>query len=346
MSSELHIIAPGICGPLAETESIKNNVVLKRWVKTLARAEAFPDFSSVNAVTASLFEINMEVDFPSAALTLLANNGYYENRYYMHADPVHLRAELDHAVLTPSHDLAFTEEEAEVLCDAINAHFNQDGLSFFRLDANRWFVSSKEKIQLTTTPLNEAIGRNVNFILPEGENAIQWKQLLTESQMLLHNHAVNTTRESTGQQIINSLWLYGAGELPVVNADITSICSNEDMFKGLAQSINSELIEMPNKVEDYLQHLGQHLQQHASSAINVLHISELEQLTNYTDVSMWLERLQQVLQQWLYPLIAYCNKNNIRLVLHPCAGTQYQFTKYDGLKFWRKAAVEAYVSHY
>ena len=65
-------------------------------------------------------------DLPSAALLMKANDRYDANRYYMQAAPVHLEADLDHAVLTPAADLSVTEREAESLCAALNQHFEED----------------------------------------------------------------------------------------------------------------------------------------------------------------------------------------------------------------------------
>ena len=134
MDSELHIIVPGICGPLAETQSILNSAVLKEWVNVLAKSHCSPSSASVYDVTNSIVGLTSDGDFPSAVLTLLANDLYDESMHYMHADPVHLRAELDHAVLSSSADLSISEAESFELRRILNKHFNQDELSFFLLE--------------------------------------------------------------------------------------------------------------------------------------------------------------------------------------------------------------------
>ncbi len=255
---------------------------------------------------------------------------------------MHLRAELDHAVLTPCVDLEITEHESISLCDALNKHFAVDGLSFFRLNKEQWFVSSKNKITVETTPLVDAIGRNVNFILPKGDDSSQWKQRLNEVQMLMHTHAVNEKRENTNRQIINSLWLYGSGGLPQAGEAVSSICSNDDLYDGLSRHLHCTYSKVPASVglyQDYLLEQGE-------DAINLLHLSELEGLTNYTDVSMWLEKLTEIVDDWVYPLIKFCNKDNIKVTLYPCNGSKYQFDKFDSFKFWRSGTIDEYVTRY
>ncbi len=342
-SAELHIIVPGVCGPLAETQSLKNSKTVKKWISTLSRSSCSSSSNNLHDIIRSIFKLTLDGDFPSAALILLANEKYDGSKYYMHADPVHLRADMDHAVLASSADLNVTEDESAALCETLNQHFNQDGLFFFRLDRNRWFVTSKNKIQMNTTPLADATGRNVNFLLPGGKDSAGWKQLLTEAQMLMHSHEININREKSGKQSINSLWFHGCGELPEINnSQVSSVCSNNDMFKGLASHVKCDYLPVPASVNEYTDHLLSC----NSNAVNVLHISELEHLVNYTDVNIWLAKLTEVLNEWVYPLLKVANKNNIKLILYPCNEKQFHFSKYDSLKFWRQGTLDQYVSSY
>ena len=352
--SELHLIVPGLCGPLAETQSVKNSAVLKKWINTLSRASCCSSPANVNDVLVSVFNLKIKTDFPSAALTLLANDMYDVSRFYMHADPVHLQADMDHAVLTSSEDLNISNNESTVLCETLNQHFNQDGLRFIVLQNNQWFVAAEKEIHMSTTPLVEAVGRNVNFILPEGEHSTRWKQLLTEAQMLMFSHDVNTTRENNGFMSINSLWFHGCGELPEtldiahgrvaseVGSDVSSVCSNQDMMKGLAKLINSDYLTLPDTANEY----ASHLLAYKKNSVNVLHLSEIEHLVNYTDVSLWLDKLSELLDHWIYPLLKVANKNNIKVILYPCNKKQYHFSKYDYLKFWQQGKLEQHVNSY
>lgn len=366
-SSELHIVVPGICGPLAETESVKNSPVLKKWISTLSRASCVSSPANVNDVLASIFKLKIKTDFPSAALTLLANDMLDASRFYMHADPVHLRADMDHAVLTSSEDLNINDNESKLLCEALNQHFSQDGLRFLSLQNNQWFVVTEKAIHMSTTPLTEAVGRNVNFILPEGEHATRWKQLLTEVQMLMFAHDVNITRENNGFMTINSLWFHGSGELPgVINdamtetktdehgstvaepcqseisSDVSSVCSNQDMLKGLAKLVKCDYLTVPDSANEY----ASHLLAYKNNSVNVLHLSELEHLVNYTDVNLWLDKLTERLDHWIYPLLKVAYKNNIKVILYPCNKRQYHFSKYDFLKFWQQGKLEQHVNRY
>lgn len=341
-NAELHIVLPGVCGPLAEIESLKNSEVTRKWLGCLAKASSFPSAADYYELVSALFRLSIKDDFPSAALCLLANDLYDVSMNYMHADPVHLRADLDHAVLTSSADLYIHEKESENLCLALNQHFIADGLNFFRLNKNQWFVSAKKAIHLQTTPLANATGRNINYLLPKGEHSAKWKQVLTEAQMLMHTHEVNIDRESSGQQSINSLWFHGCGELPeFAENKISSICSDDDMLKGLSRHVKCQYLNKPQSADDYINALSN--KNLFGSAINFLHLSELEHLVNYTDVTLWQDKLEEILNTWIYPLIKKANKQNIKVILYPCNGKQYHFKKYHAVKFWRQGKIGQYI---
>ncbi len=343
MPSELHIIVPGICGPLAEIQSLASSAVIDRWLKTLSKSQSSSAQENSNDVIASLFQLNFKNGFPAAAFSLLANEMYDPARYYMHADPVHLQADIDSAVLTSSADLNVSDSDADTFCQTLNQHFDEDGLALHVLNKNQWFVSSRNKICLTTTPLVYATGRNINYLLPGGEDAAYWKRILTEAQMLMYTHELNAAREDSGLMSINSLWFHGSGELcDLENPGINSLCSNHDVLKGFAGQIKCAYLKVPDSVNTYVDYLLSCKQ----GAKNVLHFATLEHLVNYTDVQPWLNQLEDVLENWIYPLLNFAYKNNIKVTLYPCNEKKYQFSKSDVLKFWRKDSLEKHVNSY
>ncbi len=334
--TELHLIIPGICGPLSDTSLLAGNHEINRWIKTLAKAKTLESSGNANDVISGITGLKVKNEFPAAVLTSIANETYDDSLYYMHADPVHLRANMSNAVLTSSDDMCITEDESEALLESLNKHFEQDGLHFSSVNEKRWLLSSKEKINLSTTALVDAIGRDVNFILPEGGDAKHWLQLLTEVQMLMFSHGVNLSREQKGQLSINSLWFHGCGELEgYSNNETYRCCSKHDVVKGLSKYMSCEYLQRPDMVDDYMKFLLSEGDTGTQGSVNILHLDELESLVNYTDLEPWLMQLGKTLNNWVYPLLSFSNKNNISLVLYPCNSKKYQFSKYDNLKFWR-----------
>jgi len=355
--TEIHVIVPGICGPLCETESLQQSDTVRQWVQRLCRSQEQASYGNLDDAVTGIFGLQTgEGDLPSAALLMKANHRYDADRYYIQAAPVHLEADLDHAVLTAAADISISDEEATALCGALSKHFDEDGLSFDMLSKDQWVVSSSEEIRITTTSLSEAVGRNINFLLPRGDMSAGWKKILTEAQMLMHSHEVNNRRNDNGLLTINSLWFYGAGRLPASqekgsqesvtdNSETFTICSHDDMFKGVAAEMGSDFQPSVSveKYIDYMQSVG-----HSESGTrndgyrkdgnikHVLHLSTLEHVVNYTDVMLWKQHLEELLTQWIYPLMSYAAKHDTRMVLYPCNGKQYSFSIFDRWKFWRR----------
>ena len=331
-AAELHIIAPGICGPLAETRSLATDEVVVDWSKRLSKTDCQSSAASKEGVITQLFGLQTETDFPTAMFELLATQDIEPGLTYMCADPVHLQADMDHAVLTSCEDLSLTDDESAELCTLLDEHFSQDGIRFLRRSKNRWMVSSTADISMSTTPLCEAVGRNINFLLPQGESSTYWKQVLTEAQMLLFSHEINTRRESQGRVSINSLWLYGSGSLPNVSAgDIDTVTANDDMLKGVARHARCVYLQLPDSAAEYMKNLLE-----SDAQRHVLYLPDLEHLTNYRDVSLWSNQLGELLKHWLYPLMQLSNKNGLTIFLYACTGKRYRFSKYDDLNFWRR----------
>lgn len=149
--------------------------------------------------------------------------------HWLCADPVHLQLQQSQVILQP--DMQCNAEEAAAFCLDLNRHFAQDGLTFIAADPQRWYIHSAVASKVTMTPLRMAAWRDVKPYQPQDEDALHWRRLSNEIQMLLHEHPVNQSREARGLLAINSLWLWGAGcsgsldaKLDVIGGD-ESVCS-------------------------------------------------------------------------------------------------------------------------
>ena len=89
-----------------------------------------------------------------------------------------------------------------------------------------------------------------------------------------------------------------------------------------------------------------YLLNNTENTVNVLHLEDIEHLVNYMDVNIWLDKLAEVAENWIIPLIRMADNNNIRTFLYPCNGRYYRFSKYDSLKFWRQQKLEKHVHSY
>ena len=190
-------------------------------------------------------------DWPVAPYTLLADGGSPGSHFWMRADPVHLSVGRDSLAFDGA-ALDVSRSEAEALVAALNRHFG-DALAFDALRPERWYVKFPRAPELLTTPPSAARGTAINDKLPSGADAMRFRALMNEVQMLLHEHPVNTEREARGVPAVNSVWFWGGGALAGPAARPFSIVLSEDpLARGLALAAGIPVRQLSGSAETML----------------------------------------------------------------------------------------------
>jgi len=179
------------------------------------------------------FGVRKQRDCPVAPYTLLADGGAPGSHFWMRADPVHLSVGRDSLAFDGA-ALDVSRSEAEALAAALNRHFGE-ALAFDARLPERWYVKFPGVPELATTSPSAARGTAIGDKLPSGADAMRFRALMNEVQMLLHEHPVNTEREARGVPAVNSIWFWGGGALARPAARPFSIVLSDDpVARGLA----------------------------------------------------------------------------------------------------------------
>jgi hypothetical protein len=174
-------------------------------------------------------------DAPVAPVSLAGDDAPRAGAW-LRADPVHMRVGQDSVTLHDASILAVTRPEADALGAALKAHFAADGLELVTPHPERWYVRVPEGEMPVTTPLPLATGHNVFGLLPKGTGRINWGSAITEAQMVLSNHEVNSAREAANQPAINSVWFWGGGVMPErVESSYALLYASEPFARGLGK---------------------------------------------------------------------------------------------------------------
>ncbi|MEX0959453.1 MAG: hypothetical protein WDZ63_09190 [Burkholderiales bacterium] len=184
------------------------------------------------------FAVGAGHDDPIASLTLLGAGTDPGNEFCMCADPVHLQVRHERLILVSAREIALREFESRKLADALDEHFATDGLRFTYVSPSRWCVRAGNPGRLVTQPLQTARGRDIDALLPRGEDAGYWMRIATEAQMLLHAHPVNAAREERGEAPVNAIWLWGGGRLPRSATDFDAFAGADPVGRSLAMLSN------------------------------------------------------------------------------------------------------------
>lgn len=356
MFNRLTVLVPGCCGPLPAqyANAVGTDPTLSKlslWT-FLARADQTPAMNSFEQQLVAGFNPQITPDvsamaspvaspIPWAALDRLAESGEQDDKLWLHADPVCMQADMDHAILFDAHSLQLRDDEADQLIAELNAHFAQDGILIHNYSAASWYISIDTQANFKTHALYDVIGRNVNHFMPTGEDASVWKRFMNEAQMLLHMSDVNQQREARGHLPVNSIWLWGEGRLSGYVRDSSQsafdvVMSNNHSVLGMAKLHSLEHSSLPETFSDAVLETGK--TGHALLVLDAL-LSSL----HYEDIAEWQQQLCRLDQQWLQPLLKYCLQHKIMLDLYPCNSVRYHMQSRQRYRFWRRARINEHL---
>ncbi len=248
--------------------------------------------------------------WPVAALTRQLDVGDAADACWLRADPAYVVPDMQGArLMGHGETLAPTEEDAAALLPALQTLFAEAGFGIDAPVPSRWYVRLPADAALPVfTGPDEVLGDDLFAYLPEGEGARRWRALLTEAQVLLHQHPWNHVRKAQGKPAINSLWFWGAGSLPqAVDSPHMQVRSRDSLLQALAKAAGADVDN----------------RQQVDALVDLRHLRSLEQLGN----------------EAITPLLAALGRGELRrLVLDFADGARYSLEASQRWRFWRRPA--------
>lgn len=320
-------IIPYLFPPARLLETAAQDLHLPALQTLLARGTRLPGpAGGVEAALCEALGISRQQDWPLAPITLAMDGGAAGDAYWLRADPVHLRVMRDRVVLADADALSLSRQEADALAAAVGQHFGAE-LSPLPLHPRRWYLRYPQPPRLATTPLSVAVGRDIDPLLPRGDDAMRFRAELNELQMLLHAHPVNQAREARGELPVNSLWLWGGGRLPVTCATPVPLYAENAEAQALGAFCNARLQALPAQLDARL--LG---------TDGVILLNALTLAGQVGDAYGWREALRELEQDWFVPLrrmLRTIGPQGLQL-MDPVSGKALHLHPRDAWKVWRR----------
>jgi hypothetical protein len=182
---------------------------------------------------------------PSAALTRSLDAGDEQGAQWLRADPAYAMVDAVTARLMAVGEIGLSEEENEELARALRPLFGDAGFPLEAARAERWYLRCPPGARLPVfADPRDVLGDDLMRHLPGGDNERQWRHLLNEAQVILHNHPVNARRVQRGQVPANSLWFWGAGKLPEwVRTRFGAVVSDDPVLVALAKLATIPIVD-------------------------------------------------------------------------------------------------------
>lgn len=188
--------------------------------------------------------------WPAAAVTRQRDAGDAAGSTWLRADPVYIQPDINGArLLAHGGALALTAEDAAAFMPALRPLFGDTGMTIDAPVPTRWYLKAPvgAKLPAMAAP-DQAVGMDVFEHLPGGPEGRRWRALLSEAQVVLHNHPRNAQRQAAGLAPVNSLWFWGAGRLPDhMAAGVTHALSDDDTLAAFFQAGGARVESLPDR---------------------------------------------------------------------------------------------------
>ena len=329
------LLVPHLFWPRETADQVERGLELPALSKILSRADAIeaPPLT-LEAWLCQAFEVEKQQDWPVAPLTATLDGLEVEDKYWLRADPVHIKIERDRLLLVENGLFELSLDDAQAFAGVLNKHFAGE-VTFHAPSAKRWYVTASGRPDVTTRNPGEVAGRDVKRYLPSGADAMKWHRIFNEAQMLLHEHPLNEARESRGEAVVNSIWFWGGGTRTRVHGrHFSDVWSDDAVATSLATLAEAAVHEMPASADAWLRRAGM-----SKAASHLIVLTGLSNATRYGDAHAWRTRAQALDTEWLGPLIAALRDGRLtQLALvtpGESASWRFEVSRLDLVKFWR-----------
>ena len=326
----LDLVVPGLLGPFSADIPGHFSQALKQkkfqglqQCLSRARLEARAETNYPATLFSRLPTVAGGVENSLSDLSAAYDNIQIESGYLYRADPVHFKAESDHAILLDADVLNIARAEADQLIELFNRHFAEDGIQLIAGSATRWYLRTERPLALNFVPLEDALGRDIKHFMPGGEDALWWRKTLNEAQMLFFQHSLNQQREAEGRLSINGLWLWDMSLTRTAPAshEIIPVFADTELPAILASAVNDSrpLSELSA------------LQTNRGLVVTERFYSAF----CYGDLDAWFEALDNFVQGLFAEILCLLKTEQVhRLDIYPCDGRVFQLHRRQLYKIW------------
>lgn len=250
---------------------------------------------------------------PAAALLAALSGPINQSTTYCLVSPVDCYAD-QHTVYVAKKQTPLPEETEISLLNRLNTFLAQDNIVLQRIGNGLWVFVMSHHTDVTFHDVDSLMGKSMSAVLPTGNDAVYWRKLLTECQMLLSQQVRHQEGYTT------SLWFWGNGRYPdALQSPFNAIFSNELLLQAMAASAKVKVEALPISWTRSL----------LDNANNILIVDSRFYQQSASNV-------QQFEQQWLTPLLAALKKGNIatlRLIVGNYS--EYYLKRRHLYYFWR-----------
>ena len=205
------VVAPRLSTPPKGVADLGALSSLKPLHRFLARTDRHDHLGDFEHIIWSLFGLpELKGDVPLAALRYQQDASLpalHAGQQVLLLDWLYLKHDQDRLLGFELPAEALTHDQRVSLVAYLNDFLQDDGLSLCVGEDQQCYVISDSIWNIRTSSVRQVEGRNVDLMMPKGVDALRFKKLLNELQMLLHQWPENQQRELDGKVTVSSPWV-------------------------------------------------------------------------------------------------------------------------------------------
>lgn len=292
------------------------NDKLRRWLSRSA-IEAMP--GPVEWLTSVLQVLGLPYpDEGCAALRMWGQTGDRPAVWIAAADPVYLEPRLDHLCLHALDRAGVPTSDLRSLIDHLQRTLAPGSDFSFARVGSCGYLRAGQAIATASLPAYAIDQCAPSEFMPSGKEAAGYRALISEVEMALHDHDVNTCRERAGQQPVNSMWLWGGGCAPEQRTTPhPPLFADDPLLRGHWYSVTGVVDRWPGSISDCLS---------ASVAGFVAVTPEFEDHDGAME--SWLRELREALHSGRLSRLTLLFRDGIRA----------DVVRSHALRFWRRGS--------
>lgn len=158
---------------------------------------------------------------------------------WLRADPIDLKTDLAAVWLDPEQVFAPGAWQ-----DGMTALLAEEGLEWQLINGRHGYLRLETLPQASFQPPWTLAGNSLEHCLPSGPDALRWRRLLTEVQVLLQQYRQQDA--SSADAIPGSLWFWGGGQLPMTHdfsLRANRVQAQDRMLEALVSWLGLEQVE-------------------------------------------------------------------------------------------------------
>ncbi len=253
-----------------------------------------------------------------AALRMWGQTGDRPAVWIAAADPIYLEPRLDHLCLHALCRAGVPTSDLRALIDHLQRTLAPDSDFSFARVASCGYLRAEQAIATAGLPAYSIDQRVPGEFMPSGQEAARYRSLLSEVEMALHEHDVNTRRENAGQQPVNSMWFWGGGCAPEQQVQPhLPLFADDPLLRGYWYSMTGVVARWPGNIGECLS---------ASVAGFVAVAPEFEDHDGAME--LWLRELHEALHSGRLSRLTLLFRDGIRA----------DILRSHALRFWRRGS--------